>query len=129
MKREISCPYCGSTNIRALSSEKGDKYRCRNCGWLFECDTEAFENIRRQVSRILEGTDKDHPLECDITVGEDIACGISSLLLPCIDKCYLQEDTGLLWFHMADEIPDTWNEFDFFSMDDVRNILYELQHR
>lgn len=131
-KRKLTCPYCGSEKVIELSPEEKEqfnqKYKCQECEWLFDEDDQLREEIRHKVSLLLDGTDIDNTLKCDIRVGEDIACGLSSLELPRIDECHQIPGEGTMWFHMAGEVPDTWHDFDWFSMSDIKAILEELEN-
>jgi len=127
----IQCPYCGSSNVEYVGTP--NDYHCKDCDWLFEENDIERESIRHQVSLLLDGTDIDRPLDCDIIVGEDEACGLSSLELPNIVKCHQIPGDGTMWFHIEGEI-DTdgqpaWHDFDWFSMSDIRAIRDGLLNR
>ena len=45
-----TCLRCGVVDAR---SRKGEQYACRNCGWEFDADVNAAENIRREGLKAL----------------------------------------------------------------------------
>lgn len=128
-KKTITCPYCGSTKIaKQREYHSGEKvFFCEECECFFtETDIEV-EEVRHKVSCLLNGTSEEHPLECDITVGEWDACGLSSLELPHIVKCYEMEGEGTMWFFIDGMDEDDWFEFDNFHIEDMKAILKYLE--
>ena len=126
MKETIKeCPYCFSGHVSLRDEEHGEYY-CESCEcWFTETDVEV-EDLRHEISHILIDTDEDNPMHCDIVVGETDAQGLSSLELPRIDKCYQMND-GTMWFHIEGTPEDDWKDFDYFVVEDMRNILIGLQ--
>lgn len=73
--------------------------------------------IRQYLSRNLMDTSEDNPLECDITVETDNACGLSSLEMPRISKMY--QENGIIWC----EVDDVWADLEDFSVYEQMSIL------
>ena len=55
------------------------------------------ENIRKQLSAILMDTNEEHPLDCNIMIGEDEAMGLSTLQIPEIYQLFQQPTEGIIW--------------------------------
>jgi hypothetical protein len=124
-----SCPWCGSAHTEhAVGTASGeDGYRCLDCGGGFDGDDLRREPMRRRISALLEGTDETRPLRCGITIGEDEACGLSSLELPEVVSAFQIPGEGTIWFHIyGDNDPETGKErytaFDDLSLSDIRAI-------
>ncbi|MBQ3950728.1 MAG: hypothetical protein II661_09655 [Bacteroidales bacterium] len=73
--------------------------------------------IRQYISRNLMDTSEDKPLECEITVETDNACGLSSLQMPHISAMYQEDD--IIWC----EVDDVWADFEDFSVYEQMSIL------
>ena len=133
MEEELICPYCGSDDVELEKTH--DRYHCRECDWLFDEEDIEREGIRHRISLLLYGTDEEHPMECDVVVGEEEAQGLSTLLLPHVIKCFQVPGDGTIWFHIHGHIthnPDgtseeVWTNFDDFSTSDLRAILEGLK--
>lgn len=79
------------------------------------------EKLRRRLSAILMDTDEQHPLECNILIGESEAQGLSSLELPLVTSVFQQPSEGIIWFNIygcKDPI-----EFDDMNLEDIINII------
>lgn len=132
MENKIICPYCEGDDIEREKTY--DRYHCRECDALFDEEDIETEDIRHQVSWILDGTDEDNPLECDIVVGEHEAQGLSGLELPHIIKAFQIPRDGTIWFHIHGHIichpngisEEGWMNFDDFDIEDKRAILNGL---
>ena len=124
-----SCPWCGSAhteNDDTAASAEGD-FRCLDCGGCFDGDDLRREPLRRRISALLDGTDETRPLRCSIIIGEDEACGLSSLELPEVVSAFQVPGEGTIWFHIyGDTDPETGKErytaFDDLSLGDLRAI-------
>ena len=120
---KMKCPYCGGEKFHLY--EKSE-YECEECGCLFDEGDIEVEGIRHEVSALLNGTSEEEPRECEIMeIGEDEACGLSSLELPMIDKAFEVEGEGTIWFHIYGE--EDYRNFDEFSLSDLRKILAGLR--
>jgi hypothetical protein len=135
MKHEMTtCPYCGSETIKETFYDR-PCWICEDCECLFDEEDAEREDIRHKVSLLLDETDEEHPLECDIIVGEHEAMGLSSLELPNIVKCFQIPGDGTMWFHEYGAIEfnekgekeDAWTNFDDYDIYDLREILKELE--
>lgn len=116
----LKCPYCGSKNFEYL--EDDGRHHCLDCDWLFDQEDIMRENLRHQISAILNGTSEDNPRLCEILeLGEEDACGLSSLELPQIDKAFEVEGEGTIWFHIVGE--DDYRNFDDFPTSDLKKIF------
>ena len=131
MKYEMNtCPYCGE-KTRKSKFYGSPCWICDDCQCLFTEKDAEMEDIRHKVSAILIDTDEQHPMECDITVGEHEAQGLSSLELPHIVKCFQMQGDGTLWFHEegaveSDLKTEKWKVFDDYDIYDQREILKGL---
>lgn len=131
MRYEMNtCPYCGQKTKKSRFSGK-PCWICDDCQCLFTEEDAEREDIRHKVSAILMDTDEQHPIECDITVGEHKAQGLSSLELPNIVKCFQMPNDGTLWFHEegaveSDLKTEKWTVFDDYDIYDQREILKGL---
>ena len=84
------------------------------------------EGLRHKISALLNGTSEEHPHECEITIGESDACGLSSLELPTVIACFEMEGDGTIWF-MIDGVGD-WTDFDDMELEDLEKIYNELNN-
>lgn len=87
--------------------------------------SEYIEDYRHKISALLMDTDEEHPIECDITIGEDYSCGLSSLEMPCITKCFQQPGEGIIWFYLDGK---DWVAFDDIDVRDLYEIYTELNN-
>lgn len=78
------------------------------------------ENIRRKLSAILMDTKEEHPLDCNILIGQDEVFGLSSLQMPKIIRLFQQPSEGIIWAVI--EGYEQPVEFDDLTDDDVKNI-------
>lgn len=70
-------------------------------------------------------TDEQHPIQCNITIGEEEAVGISSLEMPVVIGAFQLPSEGIIYFQiegMKEPI-----EFDDLHTSDLCKILKELQ--
>ena len=115
MKTSI-CPYCGSENIC-------NNY-CYGCGLEFSKEDVEYECVRHELADLVKNTDEQHPLHCEITIGEDDAQGLSSLELPVVVGIF-KGKYGDIWFNIYGvEEPLI---FDELSFENVSEILKELK--
>lgn len=92
-----------------------------------ESEEEYREELREELFCCLEGTSKEEPLLfCVVLESNPENCGLSSLEMPRIDKAYLQEGEGIIWFHISNTPDDEWVEFDDMYTEDLQDILNEL---
>ena len=123
MKQRTICPYCGSEHLEW--HESGENYYCLGCGNYFTEKEAEFEDIRHELSALVMDTDEEHPVQCEVTIGEDEAQGLSSLELPLVvgvfQDCYAQ-----IWVNIYGM--DEPMEFDDLPLNDVKNILDEVKN-
>jgi len=79
------------------------------------------EQYRQQLSAILMDTDEQHPLKCDVLIGEAEAMGLSSLELPHVVSAYQLPSEGIMYFNI--EGADEPLEFDDLWQEDMSVIL------
>lgn len=91
------------------------------------------EQLRRKFSALLIDTDEKHPIECYIPIGEDEACGLSSLELPTITEVFQEPSEGIIWFKFYGQIlnnngetSDNLVEFDSLELKDLQTVYKEL---
>lgn len=122
MKIDI-CPYCGGNNIQY--SDRSEHYYCYGCGNIFNDKDAEFEDIRHQLSALIMDTTEENPLKCEVVVGEDDACGLSSLELPLVVGIF-QDCYACIWvniYGMAEPM-----NFDDLTLNDVKEILDEVKN-
>ena len=79
------------------------------------------EDLRHKLSAILMDTDEQHPLECNVLIGESKAQGLSSLELPLVTSVFQQPSEGIIWFNIYGcKYPI---EFDDMNLEDIINII------
>ena len=135
---KIECPYCGNGKIHPVGI--GKRYSCPDCGRLFDKDDIERENLRHQMSPLLNGTSEENPKEIYFMIpsAEEEACGLSSLEIPHIDKIFEMEGEGTMWFHIEGECENPfrkkgekekllWHDLDEMSLDDLRELLEYLR--
>lgn len=81
--------------------------------------------IRQSVSKLLINTSEEQPLECEIVIEPIEAVGLSSLLLPRINKIWQECSEG--WIRFTYEGSDTINEFDSFELNEMLQVLKGLE--
>lgn len=79
------------------------------------------EDLRHKLSAILMDTDEQHPLECNILIGESEALGLGSLELPLVTSVFQQPSEGIIWFNIYGCIYPI--EFDDMNLEDIINII------
>lgn len=82
------------------------------------------EQLRHRLSAILMDTDEQHPIECNITIGEEEAMGISSLELPTITSAFQLPSEGIIYFNIEGLKEPI--EFDDIHKKDLIKILNAL---
>lgn len=82
------------------------------------------EQLRHKLSAILMDTDEQHPIECNITIGEEEAMGISSLELPTIISAFQLPSEGIIYFNIEGLKEPI--EFDDIHKKDLIKILNAL---
>lgn len=82
------------------------------------------EQLRHRLSAILMDTDEQHPIECNITIGEEEAMGISSLKLPTITSAFQLPSEGIIYFNIEGLKEPI--EFDDIHKKDLIKILNAL---
>ena len=123
--KDIRCPYCGSANIKATDD---GRYHCLDDDYLFDEEDIERENLRHQISPLLNETSEEEPMLLSVPeIGEEEAQGLSSLELPEIDKAFEMEGDGTIWFHFKDTPEGDWTNFDDLSTSDLRKILTALR--
>lgn len=79
-----------------------------------------IEHIRHCLSALLINTDENHPLECDIVIGEGKAQGLSTLEMPHIISMFQLPSEGIIYFNIEGSKEPI--EFDSLSKNDLLNI-------
>lgn len=135
---KIVCPYCGSERVH-LNKEADafnpyDVYECEECERLFDKEDIEREDLRRQISCLLNGTSENEPKEIYFMIpsAEEEACGLSSLEIPHIDKVFEVEGDGTMWYHEEGENElesrePIWHDMDELEISDLRALLKYLQ--
>lgn len=144
-KNTISvCPYCGSERVHFSKGEDAfnpyDVYECEECERLFDKEDMEREEIRHQVSALLNGTSEESPREIYFMIpsAEEEACGLSALEIPHIDKVFELEGEGTMWYHIDGEYENPfrkrgeearllWHDIDELELKDFRALLNYLQ--
>lgn len=120
------CPYCGSENWEWMGNEyEPQEFHCHECDRWFGDDDVVRESIRHKISAILMDTNEDNQKGCKIILDTDDSFGLSSLGLPCIDRCYQEPCEGRIWFHF-NGTGDDYVNFDEFETKALKFILDEL---
>ena len=112
------CPYCQSHNTNYDNNEQ--RWLCLDCDCLFDDEDIQREKLRHMMSILLNDTDEDCPIECDICLS-----AINSVR-PHIDKCYMLPGEGSIWLHIDRTPEDEWMDFDEFDLEDLRDIVTGL---
>lgn len=58
------------------------------------------EQLRHKLSAILMDTDEQHPIECNVPIGEEYAMGISTLDLPVVESAFQLPSEGIIYFNI-----------------------------
>lgn len=131
---KIYCPDCGCTQFHPYE----DRYECDSCGRLFDEEDIEREELRHRLSPMLDGTSEEKPMEIYFVIpsAEEEACGLSSLLIPHIDKVFEMEGDGTIWYHEDGEyenpFPDRergekpvllWRDIDELELADLRALV------
>ena len=117
------CPICGEADIER---EEGFRWHCHKCDALFSDEDVVIENLRHSISAMLNGTSEENPRKCDIVIGEAESQGLSELEKPHITQAFEIEGDGRIFFK-ADGW-DEWQDFDNFSIYDLKTIDYNLKY-
>ena len=83
------------------------------------------EHLRREISKFLIDTDEQHPLKCNIIVGEDEAFGLSSLQLPRICELFQIPGEGIIYYKL--EGTNDFEEIETLTKSDLTNVLNYLE--
>ena len=135
---KIVCPYCGSERFHLYESADAfnpyDRYECEECERLFDKEDIEREDLRHQISCLLNGTSENEPKEIYFMIpsAEEEACGLSSLEIPHIDKVFEVEGDGTMWYHEEGENElesgePIWHDMDELELPDLRALLKYLQ--
>ena len=108
MEERTICPYCGSEHLEW--HKKGDNYYCLGCG----------KDVRHELSALIMDTTEEEPFSCEVTIGEDDACGLSSLELPLVVGIF-QDCYACIWVNIYG-MSEPMN-FDDLTLNDVKSIL------
>ena len=73
------------------------------------------------IGSYLENTDEEHPIKCDITIGEESAYALSSLEMPHISEMYKDGES------LYADIDGYACDLDFIEVMDLLTIVEELQ--
>ena len=123
------CPYCESQNIEPYEN----RYHCKDCDWLFDEEDCVRQELRHQISPLLDGTSEEEPAEIffNLPSAEEEAQSLSSLEIPSISKIYEIEGEGTMWYHIdgekEDNGEDTWHDLDELSIGDLEELLKYLR--
>lgn len=135
LRFEPRCPFCGCDDVEPDGEdETGPRHHCPECDRLFGDDDIERESLRHAISLLLDGTSEESQRTCSITVGEEEACGLSSLELPEVDSCFQMEGDGKMFFHIyGNTNPETgekhYTDFDDFTTPDLRAIYEGLSEQ
>ena len=135
---KIVCPFCGSERVHLNKEEDAfnpyDVYECEECERLFDKEDIEREDLRHQISCLLNGTSESEPKEIYFMIpsAEEEACGLSSLEIPHIDKVFEVEGDGTMWYHEEGENElesgePIWHDMDELELSDLRALLKYLQ--
>lgn len=131
-EKEIYCPFCGSKKFHVNVNE--GKYECDECHWLFDEEEIERQELRHQISPLLNGTSEEEPAEIffNLPSAEEDAQGLSSLEIPAIEKIFEMEGEGTMWYHLygerEDNGEDTWRDLDELPIGDLRGLLDYLRN-
>ena len=81
--------------------------------------------IRQSVSKLLMNTSEDQSLDCEIVIEPIEAVGLSSLLLPRINKIWQNPSEG--WIEFTYEGNDSIYEFDSLEINEMLQVLKGLE--
>lgn len=129
MKEITKCPYCESQNIESYE----DCYHCKECDSLFDEEDCIRQELRHQISPLLDGTSEEEPAEIffNLPSADREAQGLSCLEIPSISKIYEMEGEGTMWFHILGEKEDSgedrWHDLDELPIGDLRALLDYLR--
>lgn len=101
-------------NITATSEYIKDKLR----------DNENV--IYQSVSKLLINTSEENPLECEIVIETPKDCGLSSLLLPRINKIWQDPEEG--WIRLQYEGNNNIIDFEYLDIEEKLQILKYLEY-
>lgn len=135
---DIVCPFCGSKSFHIYEESNAfnpyDRYECEECSRLFDVEDIEREDLRHQISCLLDGTSESSPKEIYFMIpsAEEEACGLSSLEIPHIDKVFEVEGDGTMWYHIEGENnlcggEPIWNDIDDLELADLRGLLRYLR--
>lgn len=85
------------------------------------------EELRHKLSALLMHTDEEHPIECNIKIGEDMAVGLSSLELPTVTRIFQEPKEGIIWLKM--EGVEEPVEFDTLELGDLQTIYLNIKEQ
>ena len=116
--QNIQCPFCESLNVRKMDDTK---FECAECSRLFDAEDIRREKLRHRLSP-LRGV--------SVAIGEEEACGLSSLELPEIREVFLFDD-GTMWFHVYGGVDvegnKLWENIDHLSVADLEKLVSSLE--
>ena len=133
---DLYCPFCGSKHYHPYGNQYENRYECEECGWFFDAEEIDRQNIRHQISCLLDGTSEEKPKEIYfmIPTAEEEACGLSSLEMPHIDMVFEVDGEGTMWFHEEGENEintkePVWRDLDELSLQDLQGLLDYLRNQ
>jgi hypothetical protein len=83
------------------------------------------EHLRKEISKFLIDTDEQHPLKCNVIIGEDEAFGLSSLQLPRICELFQIPGEGIIYYKL--EGTNDFEEIETLTKSDLTNVLNYLE--
>lgn len=83
------------------------------------------ERLRKEISKFLIDTDENHPLKCNVIIGEDEAFGLSSLQLPRICELFQIPGEGIIYYKL--EGTNDFEEIETLTKSDLTNVLNYLE--
>ena len=83
------------------------------------------EHLRKEISKFLIDTDENHPLKCNVIIGEDEAFGLSSLQLPRICELFQIPGEGIIYYKL--EGTNDFEEIETLTKSDLTNVLNYLE--
>ena len=140
MSKEIKiekCPYCGSENYEHMGENdywNGMPWHCHECDSWFNEEEYERQELRHQISPLLNGTSEEEPAEIffNLPSADEEACALSSLEIPAISKIFEMEGEGTMWYHIFGEKEengeDTWHDLDELGIGDLSALLDYLRN-
>ena len=85
------------------------------------------ECLRHRISLMLMDTDEEHPMKVETHIGEDDACGLSTLLLLYVEKAFQIPSEGIIYFIIQGISEPIEFDDEMFSLNDLLNIADAIE--